>query len=82
MDLRAEKKFRVFKRASISIYADVFNVLNNQVEIERSNGVGHIELQGGQFGAGYTMVSPNLNYGNFTQWYPPTSYFIGAKIEF
>jgi hypothetical protein len=83
VDLRLEKKFTFLNRVSVSAYADVFNVLNNQVEIERDNGIGHIELAGGQLGASsYTMVSPDLNYGNYTQWFPPMSFFVGVKVEF
>lgn len=83
IDLRVEKKFTILDKISISAYADVFNLLNNQVEIERSNGIGRIVLAGDQLGASdYTLETPNLNYGNYTEWYPPTSYFVGVKIEF
>jgi hypothetical protein len=83
IDLRVEKKFTILDKISISAYADVFNLLNNQIEIERSNGIGRIVLAGDQLGASdYTLETPNLNYGNYTEWYPPTSYFVGVKIEF
>lgn len=82
IDLRMEKKFTFFNRVSITAYADIFNVLNNQIEIVRSNNIGDIILEGEAVGADYTIETASLNYGNFTQWFPPTSYFIGVKIEF
>ncbi|NIM58450.1 MAG: TonB-dependent receptor [Candidatus Aminicenantes bacterium] len=82
IDLRLEKKFTILNKVSISAYADVFNLLNNQVEMVRDNSIGDIQLAGDQIGASYTVISPNLDYGNFTRWYPPTSFFIGVKVEF
>lgn len=83
IDFRLEKKFTFFNRVSVTAYADIFNILNNQVEMETDNEIGQIELAGDQLGAStYTLTYENLKYGDYTQWYPPTSYFIGLKIEF
>jgi len=82
LDLRLEKKFTVMNRFSISAYADVFNVFNQQIEVSRSNSLGDIRLVTDTYGADYIIETPNLNYGNFTQWFPPMSFFVGVKIEF
>lgn len=82
LDLRVEKKFIFAKRLAFSLYADIFNLFNNQIEVDRDNGIGTIVLDGNQVGGAYSVLTPNLDYGNYTQWYPPTSFFIGAKFEF
>jgi hypothetical protein len=69
-------------RFSISAYADIFNVFNQQIEVSRSNNIGRILLDANTYGAAYTVETPNLNYGNFTQWFPPMCFFVGVKIEF
>ncbi|MBN2198521.1 MAG: TonB-dependent receptor [Candidatus Aminicenantes bacterium] len=82
LDVRAEKRFTFFNRVNLSLYVDIFNLLNNQIEVARSNSIGNIILDSFQLGGNYTIETPNLNYGNYTQWYPPMSIFLGAKIEF
>ena len=80
LDLRAEKKFKIKKLFTVSVYADIFNILNQQNEIARDNWVGEAELLGG-VGGPYVMTYDNPRYGQFSQWFAPMSIFIGAKVE-
>jgi len=82
LDVHAEKKFTFFKKVSASLYIDIFNLLNNQVEIERDNSIGDIALEDFELGGDYTLLEPNPFYGTSTQWFPPMSFFVGLKIEF
>lgn len=80
LDLRLEKKFKVKKLFTASVYIDMFNVLNQQNEINRNNYIGEATLNG-PIGSDYTVTYANAKYGNFTSWFSPMSFFIGAKIE-
>ena len=87
LDFRVEKKFTFMNRFSISAYADIFNVLNQQIEVDRENNIGRIRLKENKLKktfteADYILETPDLDYGNFTQWFPPMSFFVGVKIEF
>lgn len=82
LDMRLEKKFTFRNRYSFSIYADIFNVFNQQIEVDRANNIGRIVLDTNTYGADYTIETPDLDYGNFTQWFPPMCFFVGVKIEF
>jgi hypothetical protein len=82
LDMRLEKKFTFKNRYSISFYADIFNVFNQQIEVDRENSIGDIHLVTNTYGADYIVEAPELNYGNFTQWFPPMCFFVGVKIEF
>jgi hypothetical protein len=80
IDLRVEKKFRIKKLFTISVYADIFNVLNQQNELTRDNYLGEAELLGA-VGGPYVMTWDNPRYGQFSSWFAPMSMFIGAKVE-
>jgi hypothetical protein len=80
LDFRVEKKFRVKKLFTVSVYADMFNVLNQQNELTRDNSLGEAELVGA-IGGDYVMTWNNPQYGQFTTWFAPMSIFIGAKVE-
>ncbi len=82
LDFRAEKRFVIRNLGSISAYVDVFNVLNNQIEMSADYWLGDIVLNGPIGTSDFTVLTPNLNYGLFSQWFAPTSIMIGAKIEF
>jgi len=82
LDVRVEKKFKIKKLFTASVYIDVFNILNQQNEIDRDNWMGEGYLMGpvGSNNIVYTYENPR--YGQFSEWYAPMSFFIGAKIEF
>jgi hypothetical protein len=81
LDLRVEKKFRIKKLFTVSVYADIFNILNQQEEIERDNWLGEAELIGAVGSNDYVVTYNNPSYGTFTEWFAPMSIFIGAKVE-
>jgi hypothetical protein len=81
LDLRIEKKFRIKKLFSISVYADIFNVLNEQSEIDRDNSLGDAVLTGPVGSGDYVITWNNPRYGQFSSWTAPMSFFIGAKVE-
>jgi hypothetical protein len=81
LDLRIEKSFNVKKLFSLSVYADLFNVLNQQNELARDNWLGEAILTGPAGSNDYEITWNNPRYGQFTQWYSPMSLFIGAKVE-
>jgi hypothetical protein len=81
LDLRVEKKFRIKKLFTVSVYADIFNVLNQQNELSRDNGLGEAELIGAVGSNDYVITYNNPRYGQFSSWFAPTSIFIGAKVE-
>jgi outer membrane receptor for ferrienterochelin and colicin len=81
MDLRFEWSHK-FGPISAGLFADVFNVTDNQEAVAIDAYVGRVTLAGDEPGAAYTVTLPNANYGNYTQWQAPRSYFVGAKIEF
>jgi hypothetical protein len=80
LDFRVEKKFRVKKLFTISVYADMFNVLNQQNELTIDNYLGEGELIGA-IGGDYVTTWKNPRYGQFATWFAPMSIFIGAKVE-
>jgi hypothetical protein len=80
LDFRVEKKFRVKKLFTVSVYADMFNVLNQQNEISRDNGIGEGELLGA-IGGNYVITYENPGFTQFDSWFAPMSIFIGAKVE-
>jgi hypothetical protein len=80
MDLRVEKKFEFKKLFTVSVYADVFNVLNRQVAVVQDGYLGYAYFND-QIGGDYTVNSPNTNFGKTTSWSAPRSFFFGAKIE-
>jgi hypothetical protein len=81
LDLRVEKKFRIKKLFTVSVYADIFNILNQQEEITRDNWLGEAELLGAVGSNDYVVTYNNPSYGTFTEWFAPLSIFIGAKVE-
>jgi hypothetical protein len=81
MDLRLEWSHR-FGPISAGLFADVFNLTDNQEPVAIDAYVGRVTLVDNEPGAAYTVTLPNANYGNYTQWQAPRSYFVGAKIEF
>ncbi|MCP5104107.1 MAG: TonB-dependent receptor [bacterium] len=81
LDLRVEKKFKIKKLFTVSVYADMFNVLNQQNELERDNNLGEAELTGAIGSNDYVMTYNRGSYGNYTDYFAPMSFFVGAKIE-
>jgi flagellar basal body rod protein FlgB len=81
LDLRLEKKFKVKKLFTASVYIDAFNILNQQNELSRDNWLGEAVLTGAVGSNDYVMTYDNPKYGQFTSWYAPMSFFIGAKVE-
>jgi hypothetical protein len=81
LDLRVEKKFRIKRLFSVSLYADLFNLLNQQNETGRDNYLGEAQLTGPVRSNDYIITWHNPGYGKFTAWYAPMSFFLGAKIE-
>ncbi|MCP4157919.1 MAG: TonB-dependent receptor [bacterium] len=81
LDLRVEKKFSFKNKFSISVYADVFNVLNQQVEVDRKNKLGDGVLLG-PVGGDFEITYNDGTYGQYVEWFAPTAIFLGAKIEF
>jgi hypothetical protein len=81
LDFRIEKKFKVKKLFTASVYIDMFNVLNQQVELDRDNWLGEAYLAGAVGSKDIVMEYDNPTYGKFTSWYAPMSFFIGAKVE-
>ncbi|MCP4155051.1 MAG: hypothetical protein GY757_45425, partial [bacterium] len=83
MDFRLEKKFKFKDLFSASVYIDCFNILNNQVELVRNNGQGTATFDGlnSDGTVNYTITDPSVTYGRYTEWFPPMSFFLGAKIE-
>jgi hypothetical protein len=80
LDIRLEKKFKIKDLFTLSTYIDMFNVLNQQNPIERNNYLGEAEWLGA-VGGDYTMTYTSGRYGQFTSYYAPMSFFIGAKLE-
>lgn len=78
MDLRVEKKFKVANLFTVSGYIDIFNLLNQQNEIARDSNMGNAKLDKD---GNIIITSANPNYGKYTAWYAPMSFFVGAKIE-
>lgn len=81
VDLRLEKKFKIKKLFSISIYADIFNLFNQQNAIDRNEYIGEGYLTGPVGSNDYVLTYESGSYGNLIEWFAPRSYFFGAKIE-
>jgi hypothetical protein len=81
LDLRVEKKFRIKRLFTVSFYADLFNLLNQQNETARDSYLGQAQLTGPTGSNDYIITWHNPEYGKFTMWYAPMSFFLGAKIE-
>lgn len=81
LDLRVEKDFKVGP-VVFGLFVDVFNVTDNQEAVAINSDLGRITLQNNEVGADYTVTLPNAQYGKYTQWQAPRSYFFGAKFEF
>jgi hypothetical protein len=81
LDLRVEKKFKIKKLFTLSVYADIFNILNQQNELSRDNWLGEAELIGAVGSNDYVITYDNPRYGQFSEWFAPMSIFIGAKVE-
>lgn len=81
MDVRLEKKFKVKKLFTASVYIDMFNVLNQQNEMARDGWLGEGYLTGAVGSKDFVLTYENSRYGTFSEWFSPMSFFIGAKIE-
>ncbi len=81
LDLRIEKSFHVGP-LTLAVYADIFNVTDNQQVFAIDGSLGTIHLAGDAPGAAYTVVDPNPSYGQANEWQFPRSYFFGFKVEF
>jgi hypothetical protein len=81
VDLRIEKKFKIKKLFSVSLYADIFNLFDQQNAISRNTYIGEAYLTGPVGSNQYVLTYENGSYGNLTQWFAPRSYFFGAKVE-
>ncbi|MCP4152856.1 MAG: TonB-dependent receptor [bacterium] len=82
-DVRLEKKFKFKDLFSASVYIDAFNILNNQVELVRNNNLGSGTFDGlnSDGSVNYSLTSPAPSYSRYVEWFPPMSFFLGAKIE-
>jgi hypothetical protein len=81
LDLRVEKQFKIKDLFTVAVYADVFNLLNQQNAISRNNWIGEAELTGAVGSNDYVVTYNNGSYGLWTQWFAPTSFFFGVKVE-
>jgi len=82
VDLRLEKRFDFGNRMSLSVYADIFNLFNNQQSRERSGFIGEGTLVNDEPGAEFTLTEPNDNYLEWSLWQAPRSYYFGVRFEF
>jgi len=78
LDFHLEKTFKFKKLFSASFYIDIFNLLNQQNEIARNSYIGDANFLAD---GSYKITYANPNYGKFTSWSAPMSFFIGAKVE-
>jgi flagellar basal body rod protein FlgB len=81
VDLRIEKKFKIKKLFSVSVYADIFNLFNRQSDIDRNTYIGEGYLTGPVGSLDYVLTYESGSYGNLTEWTAPRSFFFGAKVE-
>lgn len=80
VDLRVEKKFKIKKLFSVSVYADIFNLFNEQEENAKDTYVGDAYFKPGST-TEYVIEWNNPTFGKFTGYNAPMSIFLGAKIE-
>jgi hypothetical protein len=82
LDLRLEKKFKIKKIFNVAVYIDLFNILNQQNEIDRNNYLGEGVLTGPVGSREVTFTYNDPKYRQWEEWYAPMSFFVGAKVEF
>jgi hypothetical protein len=81
LDFHVEKKINIKKLFTLSVYADMFNVLNTQTEISRNNAHGEGYLTGPVGSTDIIYTIPNQRFGQWTSWNAPMSFALGAKVE-
>jgi hypothetical protein len=81
-DLRIEKEFNLGRGITGSIYADIFNLFDNQEVLELSGFMGEGTLVNDEPGAAFTITEPNDDYLLSNLWQAPRSYYFGVKVEF
>ena len=82
VDLRIEKRWNLTNDLNLSVYADIFNLFDNQEYLELSGYMGEGVLENDEPGGEFTLTEPNDNYLERSQWQAPRSYYFGVKLEF
>ena len=77
LDLRASKRFRFGKGASVEAILDVFNIFNRANFFENTN-----QSSFTIFGTGAFPGSPLPTYGLYTETLPPRQAQLAVKVSF
>jgi hypothetical protein len=83
-DLRLEKIFNLGRNMTLAIYADIFNVTDQQKPVDFNGYYGVIEIDepGQQIDNNGVPVDTSGFEPAYDEWQAPRSYFFGAKFEF